>query len=225
MASGRTSQYDWALYERVARSLAHSVGNTINVVSGRLSLLERQTELGAELIGSLRKARARLLTLQEELRFALHMPPEDATGSDRPLAQLLPGIAGDAGVELGNAELLHASEAERVTGNEIGFRCLADACRLLGEGSAGSWLLGTESVRGREALTLTVPLESSRAPEDRKALLEPWFSQEVQRLDGKFRYGRLLLAQALGLLEDSGAALSIRQVSPGLTAVVLIWSQ
>jgi hypothetical protein len=221
MAADRTDRRDWILYERVARSLAHTVGNTINVVSGRLSLLERQSGTVDDLGETLRRARGRLLTLQEELRFALHLPPEELATGAQSLAHLLEEAGKTPGVELRNLEFLGARGALLAKPNEFALSYLAGACRIL---NGGAWQLGTLVVRDQEAFTLSLNLDAELVPQDRKALLEPWFSKEVEGLSGEARYGRLLLAQALGLLEESGAALSVRQASPGSTAVVLVWA-
>jgi hypothetical protein len=224
MAADQTDRRDWILYERVARSLAHTVGNTINVVSGRLSLLERQSGTVDDVGETLRRARGRLLTLQEELRFALHLPPEEMATGALSLAHLLEQAGKEPGVELGNRELLGARGALLTKPNEFALSYLADACRILNGGAVSDWQLGTRVVRDQEAFTLSLTLDAQRVPQDRKALLEPWFSKEVEGLAGDARYGRLLLAQALGLLEESGAALSVLPASSGSTAVVLVWA-
>lgn len=223
MSSDNSTQRDWTLYERVTRSLAHSVGNTINVVSGRLSLLEGQSDLGEDCIASVRRARARLLTLQDELRGALRFPPEDAAGGEQPLAGILSAMGSEGGVDLRNGDLLQSSAIGLAMGNECGLRRLAEACFLLHSGTC-HWQLGSETTPERQALTLTVQLDAHRVPADRRALLEPWFSREAQALDAASRHGRLLLAQALGVLEDLGAGLSLAQEGAESTAVVLTWS-
>lgn len=223
MASDKSTQRDWTLYERITRSLAHSVGNTINVVSGRLSLLESQSELGEDRIASVRRARARLLTLQDDLRGALRFSPEDAAGGEQPLVDLLSVMGSEGGVDLRNRDVLQSSGIGLAMGNECGLRRLAEACFLLHSGTC-QWHLGSETTPARQSLTLTVQLDAQRVPADRRALLEPWFSREAQALDAASRHGRLLLAQALGVLEDVGAGLSLVQGSAESTSVVLTWS-
>jgi hypothetical protein len=83
--------------------------------------------------------------------------------------------------------------------------------------------LGRRLHREREILTLTFALEAQRAPPSRKALLEPWFSDEAHALDGAKRHGRLLLAQALGRLEESGTTLDVQRADEDITAVTLSW--
>jgi hypothetical protein len=222
MVSSRTAPRDWALYERVARSLAHSVGNTINVVFGRLSIVELDPGLRPESKHAIERARLRLRSLQHDLESALRWPPLERVPND-PLGVVIERLATELNVELHHAEVLERDPIAHQPGRELGLRCLENASRVLDPSATPEWHLGVRELHGEALLTLTVSLDASRAPAERKALLEPWFSEEARALDGAERHGRLLLAQALGLLEDANVTLDIESSSPALTSITLVW--
>lgn len=222
MFPSQTDQLDWALYQRVTRSLAHSVGNTINVVWGRLGLMERDDALQEGTLAHIERARARLKTLQEELASALNLPPAQAEPTES-VAEVLARLGDELDIELGNAEILESEDVVFEVGSELALRCLENACRVLDSNASQVWQLGSSPVRDRRALTLSFRLDERRAPASRKALLEPWFSEDAHALAGRERHGRLLLAQALGLLEDSGVRLHIERLESSATGVTLTW--
>jgi hypothetical protein len=222
MFSSQTAQLDWALYQRVARSLAHSVGNSINVVWGRLSLLERDAGLNETSLAHLERARARLKTLQEELMGALNIPPMEGFVGE-PVRDLLESLRKELDIELRNQEVLKQDDITFEGASELALRCLENACRVLDSSRAPVWELGSCPVRDRRALTLTALFDSTHAPPERKALMEPWFSEDTHTLDGQRRHGRLLLARALGLLEESGVRLHVERLGSTVTGVTLTW--
>lgn len=222
MFSSRTAQLDWALYQRVTRSLAHSVGNSINVVWGRLSLLERDANLNEASLAHLERARARLKTLQEELMGALNVPPIEGFPGE-PVRDVLESLRKELEIELRNQEVLKQDDIMFEGVSELALRCLENACRVLDSTRSAVWELGSCPVRDRRALTMTVILDAKHAPPERKALMEPWFSEDTHALDGQRRHGRLLLARALGLLEESGVRLHIERLDASVTGVTLTW--
>jgi hypothetical protein len=199
------------LVDCMARSLAHTVGNAISVISGRLSLVEADESLTEHSRGAVHRAQERLKRLHTDLRGVLKFsaPPDDhceARLSDT-LALLRDGgmITSQEWEEFANcptaADGTVAAASMPLLRLNTAYRQIAAEPTL--------WGLSRTQQRQSWAITLRILFQTRELPPDRRALTEPWFSREAQTLPSAARYGRLLLAESLALLEDAQVAVSI----------------
>lgn len=197
------------LFDRVARSMAHCVGNASNVVAGRLSLLEMENSLTERQADTLKRTRDRLYDLQQELQNALDFGGllPSSNGQTESVVQQLLALQAPSVLRLEGAESLPAEHAVRRP--ILGLRYLLNACRLATPGREVVWKVSPGAVETGDVV-LRLELGEIEAPPSRRALLEPWFSLEALEQHPSDRYRRLVLAQALGLLEDSIARFAAR---------------
>jgi hypothetical protein len=202
---------DWILLDRFARSLAHSVGNAINVISGRLSLVGEEPALAHSSKNSLQRAQERLKRLHTDLRGALEFsaPPEHHVESV--LSDTLASLREEGLVISENwAEI---AECPVVADGTLAVSLVA----LLQVNTAYQQLaaapqpwVASRTGQGRaSAITVRITFHNQELPADRRALTEPWFSREAQTLSSAARYGRLLLAESLALLEEAQVAVKV----------------
>lgn len=212
---------DWVLFERIARSLAHRVGNASNVVNGRLSLIESTDD--ARTRESIQRARKRLMELDEDLHrvlaFAGHRPadpPEDLLALLRSLAS--PGVLQITGLEEASR-----SEAAPVQARHA-LTTLRDACRFAHDGKELVWSVEVDQQRTTPTIVIGIALDAQVSPADRRTLLEPWFAEGPQP-EPSVRHKRLGLAQALGLAEQAGARIRVEETPDSTlgTRVTLSW--
>lgn len=222
----------WMLFERVVRSTAHSVGNAINVVSGRLSLLELDDGLSAPGRESLALIRERLRKTHSELKGAVSFAyGERRVPAAHPVVTHIASMTREFGFTVNG--LNSEREGAVPTGHsrvrlDVPLRSLCEACRELGTHSHGvEWTVHAEE---NDNLVLTLLFEGSHLPADRRLVLEPWFESAAIRLPDNHRYARLLLATALGRLEEGGANVSVSDASGAdadstWTAVRVVWPE
>src|SRR5690606_14135432 len=92
---------------------------------------------------------------------------------------------------------------------DVPLRSLCEACRELGDQDHSvKWSVDAE---GDANLVLTLLFDEGRLPTDRRLVLEPWFENAAAGLPDDHRYARLLLATALGRLEEGGANVSVKE--------------
>lgn len=216
------------LFDRIARSLAHCVGNASNVVAGRLSLLEMEGALDEQQAHSLKRTRERLYDLQQELQRALDFGglAQQPAGQAEPVVKQLqamqePGVLTVKGTESCDGDQLPHPPIR-------GLSYLRLACRLGASEREVEWQVFRGADDARD-IVLRVELGDIQTPLNRRALLEPWFSPEALEQTPEARYRRLILAQALGLLEDSGARFSAAKSqgheSAAADAIEVTWSR
>lgn len=222
----------WLLFERIARSLAHSVGNAINVVSGRLSLLELDSTLSQDSRDSVKLIRERLRRLHSDLKGALEFARFVPEGERHLLVEALTLATQQSRVRVRGLEQVAGlrTTADVATGSlspDLALRYLRDGCLGLQPEGGCDWsveVVGSE----RPTLALTMEFSCQKVPALRRALIEPWFSEEAHALEADARYARLLLAQGLALLEDGGATIVVDEPSGEEPAVArqvqIAWS-
>lgn len=204
----------WMLFERVVRSTAHSVGNAINVVSGRLSLLELDDGLSASGRESLGLIRERLRKTHSELKGAVAFAyGERPAPSAHEVSAQLGALAQEYGLEVTEVQTGEQQQLPRGHSRvrlDVPLRSLCEACRELGNEPARRvrWFLSAE---GTDSLVLTLRFDQEQLPADRRLVLEPWFEPAAAGLPDSQRYARLLLATSLGRLEEGGANVSVSQ--------------
>lgn len=207
----------WLLFERIARSLAHSVGNAINVVSGRLSLLELDSTLSQDSRDSVKLIRERLRRLHSDLKGALEFARFVPEGERHSLVDALTLVAQQSAIRVRGLEQVAGcrTAADVAAGSlspDLALRYLRDGYIGLQPKRECDWSVEVQSSE-RPTLVLTMEFSGEQVPALRRALVEPWFSEEAHALDADARYARLLLAQGLALLEDAGAAIVVDEPS------------
>lgn len=212
--------------ERLIRSVAHNIGNAVNVLSGRLSLLEMEEGMRPEALEMLALMKDRLRRTQGELRGAVRFVSEtlrEQNGSCGNEPQHVLTAVGDNDVGLGTVAgkeaALASDAAQRCRANgdlKFALRVLANGVRaIIAAGDEPAWSLEPRP----EGLALEVPIAASSLPSDRRFLMEPWFEAAAINLSSRQRRGRLEVAVALGRLEDGGANVSVLQTNDGGRAV------
>jgi hypothetical protein len=221
---------DYLYSERLIRSVAHNIGNAVNVLSGRLSLLEMEDGLRPESMEMVALMKDRLRRTQAELRGAVRFVSEtihDANvAAPGPLEQVL--------TELDNCEEFLGPIAGKVQAkaNEAALAChaasgLKFALRVLSSGvralaSDDEWPAWSLQAKP-EGLALEVAVPGAALPTDRRLLLEPWFEPAAMNLPLRERRGRMEAAVALGKLEDGGANVSV-SLTGGEARLQVLWN-
>lgn len=233
MSVDREPGRDWVLFERIARSLAHMVGNAINVISGRLNLIELDSTLSDDSRNALGLMRARLRRLHSDLKGALDFGPVAASQDRKSILDTLRSLEGEPDLELqGLAEVtaVLSDLQQSPQAMDVPLLYLRDACRRLAlPHQQGKCVWSFSTTATPRQLSLSLSLNHDRAPASRRALVEPWFSEEARDLDVELRYCRLLLAEGLGMLEDQGVKLQVFGANevlpeaPSETRVILLW--
>lgn len=220
--------------ERLIRSVAHNIGNAVNVLSGRLSLLEMEDGMRAESLEMLALMKDRLRRTQGELRGAVRFVSEtlrETNGASPNGPEHVLTALGDTeaqlGVIAGKAVAFDSDVAQRCRANgdlRFALGVLAKGVRALVEaGQQPAWSLEAKS----EGLALEVPVASALLPSDRRSLMEPWFEAAAINLPLAERRGRLEVAVALGRLEDGGANVSVLPPTEGersISRLQILWN-
>jgi hypothetical protein len=174
--------------ERLIRSVAHNIGNLVNVMSGRLSLLELQEGIGPDALQVIGLMRERLRRTQGELRQAVRFVSETTKpvprpdgGSTRVMSYLegaLPAISGEI---RGWTDLQGNVRAESCVSSyplTLPLIALHGGLEKLSRGlDAPSWWLALMP----EGLALGIDASDAVFPADRRSLLEPWFDSKLVR--------------------------------------------
>lgn len=215
--------------ERVMRSVAHNIGNVVNVLSGRLSLLELQDGMGPEALEMIALMRDRLRRTQGELREAVRFVSETtylasaSEGSEFEVAQSLQKALGDAP---GRVEGLQHLQDERVRACRS-TQPLASPLALMTSGLRRIFA-SAEGLRWRfevtgEGLLLDLLAPVALLPADRRSLMEPWFDVGAIACSLEVRRGRLELATALGRIEDGGGQVSAGKDADDVSRLRILW--
>lgn len=215
--------------ERVMRSVAHNIGNVVNVISGRLSLLELQDGMGTEALEMIALMRDRLRRTQGELREAVRFvsettsPSGDSTAKSFAVADALQAVLGDVP---GHVEGLDSLRDERVRGCTstqplvLALGMLVSGLRKLFPQRDGvEWRLDANG----EGLVLDLIAAAAALPADRRSLMEPWFDVGALGANLESRRGRLEFATALGRIEDGGGQISAAKEGADVSRVRLFW--
>lgn len=217
--------------ERVMRSVAHNIGNVVNVLSGRLSLLELQEGMGPEALEMIALMRERLRRAQTELREAVKFVSETTSipngrgAEDCQVARCLIVALGEAVQQVEGWQVL---QDEEVAQRFVSSRPLvmpmtllvAGVGRLLGEHGVPKWRC---EVTG-EGLLCELAVSETFLPSDRRAVLEPWFDSAAINGPIELRRGRLELATALGRIEEGGAHVSVARAA-NVSLVRIVWAR
>lgn len=216
--------------ERLIRSVAHNIGNLVNVISGRLSLLELQEGIGTEALQVIGLMRDRLRKTQGELRHAVRFVSETTK----------PVITNPA--EYDGSVLVYLKEVqEQVAGGIQGLSELEVDERAAGCTSSSPLTAPLEALNAgltkltqghspsawelslaQEGLVLGIEGPALAVPADRRALLEPWFDAQLPQGASVVQKGRLEVAVALGWLEEGGAQISTSLVD-GSSLIRAVW--
>lgn len=202
--------------ERLIRSVAHNIGNAVNVLSGRLSLLEMEEGMRAESLEMLALMKDRLRRTQGELRGAVRFVSEtlrDSHGDvNKEPALVLVAIdecSATLGSIAGKDEAFANDAAQKCRSNgdlRFALQALAKGVRaLVGTSEQPSWSLDAKP----EGLALEVLIGTLLLPTDRRSVMEPWFEAAAINLSPTERKGRLEIAVALSRLEDAGANVAV----------------
>lgn len=220
--------------ERLIRSVAHNIGNAVNVLSGRLSLLEMEEGMKAESLEMLALMKDRLRRTQGELRGAVRFVSETLRETEVESAKTLNHVLTAILESEPNLGTLAGKDA--VVANDVAQKCrtsgdLKFALNVLGKGVRA--LLGEDkqpewSVDAKtDGVTLEVAVASTLLPRDRRSLMEPWFEPAAMNLSLTERKARLELAVALGRLEDGGANVSVLPLvdgEPPISRLQVLWN-
>jgi hypothetical protein len=209
--------------------VAHNIGNLVNVMSGRLSLLELQDGVGPEALQVIGLMRDRLRRTQGELRQAVKFVSETTkpTSHAEPGAASVMGFLGSAVLAIpggirGLSELVGNTRAESCISTyplTLPLTALgAGLSKLSRDATPASW----ELELAPEGLVLRIEAPDSVFPADRRALLEPWFDAKLQQSALDLQKGRLEVAVALGWLEDGGAQISTTS-GQNVSQVRVLW--
>jgi hypothetical protein len=239
--------------ERLIRSVAHNIGNAVNVLSGRLSLLEMEEGMRPESLEMLALMKDRLRRTQAELRGAVRFVSETLretngslpTGVQHVLTAVDDSDAVFGGVA-GKDAVLSNEAAQRCRSTcelTFAFNVLAKGVRALVSESSDdtvpkdevpSDVVRSDSVDSNaprwslharpEGLALEVTMAPALLPSDRRALMEPWFEATIVNLSLPERRGRLEVAVALGRIEDGGANVSVLPSEDGLARLQVLWN-
>lgn len=216
--------------ERLIRSVAHNIGNLVNVISGRLSLLELQEGIGADALNVIGLMRDRLRKTQGELRHAVRFVsettkptmsnPTDHDGSV--VVYLKEAQTQIAGGIRGLSELQEDDRATSCTSSSPLTAPLAalnaGLNKLTQDHAPSAWQLSL----AQEGLVLGIEASALAVPADRRALLEPWFDAQLPQGATSVQKGRLEVAVALGWLEEGGAQISTSSVD-GNAMIRAVW--
>lgn len=205
--------------ERLIRSVAHNIGNLVNVMSGRLSLLELQDGVGPDALQVIGLMRERLRRTQGELRQAVRFVSETTKpvpradgGSSRVMSYLEAALPALSGEIRGWTDLQGNVRAESCVSSyplTLPFMALHGGLEKLSRGlEVPSWWLALLP----EGLALGIDASDAVFPADRRSLLEPWFDSKLIQGGPEQQKGRLEVAVALGWLEDGGAQISTTTV-------------
>lgn len=215
--------------ERVMRSVAHNIGNVVNVISGRLSLLELQEGMGPESLEMIALMRDRLRRTQGELREAVRFVSETTYGNapqqgvDIEVARSLENALVDAPGRFEGLDVLKGEQATtfRVTQPltpsltllTLGLR------RIFAQTEGLVWRFEVNS----DGLVLDLLAPVIVLPADRRSLMEPWFDAGAIACSLEVRRGRLELATALGRLEDGGGQVSAGKDGADISRLRIVW--
>lgn len=202
--------------ERLIRSVAHNIGNAVNVLSGRLSLLEMEEGMRPESLEMLALMKDRLRRTQGELRGAVRFISEtlrEANGDVNKEPELvlsaIDACASVLGEVAGKEEAFANDNAQRCRANgdlRCSLQALAKGVRAVaGASDQPRWSLDAKP----EGVALEVVLPASLLPNDRRSVMEPWFESAAINLTPTERKGRLEIAVALSRLEDAGANVAV----------------
>lgn len=216
--------------DRVMRSVAHNIGNVVNVISGRLSLLELQDGMGPEALEMIALMRDRLRRTQGELREAVRFVsettslPTAAASSDCEVASSLEKALIDAP---GNIQGRQALQDERVRGCMSTqpltppFSLMTSGLRrIFAESDGLAWRFEANG----DGLTFDLLGPAALLPPDRRSLMEPWFDAKAITGSLELRRGRLELATALGRIEDGGGQVSAAKDDGDVSRLRIFWS-
>lgn len=213
--------------ERVMRSVAHNIGNVVNVISGRLSLLELQDGVGPEALEMITLMRDRLRRTQGELREAVRFvsetmqPASLAEGAD--VAECLHEALQNAPGRIEGLELLQEAKVRGCRSTQA----LTSPLELMTSGlrrvfgTTDELLLRLEVNTDGVAFEIIAPVAS--LPADRRSLMEPWFDAGAIGCSLEVRRGRLELATALGRLEDGGGQVSAAKEGVDVSRLRIFW--
>jgi hypothetical protein len=216
--------------ERLIRSVAHNIGNLVNVISGRLSLLELQEGIGAEALQVIGLMRDRLRKTQGELRHAVRFvsettKPTSTNSSEHDASVVVHLKEVQAQLPSGIHGLSELEEDVRATS----FMSSAPLTAPLTTLHAGLSKLTQDHAQpvwqltlAQEGLVLTIQAPTLAVPADRRALLEPWFDAQLPHGATIVQKGRLEVAVALGWLEEGGAQISTSSLD-GNSLVRAVW--
>jgi hypothetical protein len=215
--------------ERVMRSVAHNIGNVVNVISGRLSLLELQDGVGPEALEMIALMRDRLRRTQGELREAVrfvaettHVPSAQDSSACEVARSLQIALDGAPG----SIEGLQSLQDERVSNcmstQPLGasFALMTSGLRRIFANSEG--LIWRFEATG-DGLLLNLSAPAVLLPPDRRSLMEPWFDAAAVVGSLELRRGRLELAAALGRIEDGGGQVSAAKDGGDVSRLRIFW--
>lgn len=208
-------------FDRVAKSLAHNVGNSIHVVCGRLTLLEQGADLDADSKNILQLIRDRLMRTSSELRLlATRAPRISETLS---LHDLLNQLSAVDAIHIEGIELLHDDPLSVPDGQVVvaALRLLSGMHAVDERERQPAWKVSVSD----EFVHLRVPV-AKELIRSRRALLSPWFETCFEELPEADRASQITLAAALGKLEESGAAMNVivqEGEKPACSHIELCW--
>lgn len=215
--------------ERVIRSVAHNIGNLVNVISGRLSLLELQDGIGTEALQVIGLMRDRLRRTQGELRQAVKFVSETTKLDSRVelaassvMSYLTSALSAIPGGIRGFEELVGNARAESCISTYPLTHPLTALSSGLGKLSQAGETATWELELVPEGLVLRIEVPDSVLPADRRSILEPWFDAKLHHGLLEVQKGRLEVAVALGWFEDGGAQISTTSVKD-VSQVRVLW--
>lgn len=220
--------------DRVMRSVAHNIGNVVNVISGRLSLLELQEGIGQEGLEMIALMRDRLRRTQGELREAVRFVSEttylpagaNQSGNGETRCEVAVSLRNAMSNAPGKIEGQHQLQDERVrscTSTQPLDPPLAlftsGLRRIFGDANGLGWRFEVND----DGLALDLLAPAAILPADRRSLMEPWFDTKAIAGDLESRRGRLEVATALGRIEDGGGQVSAAKDPGDVSRLRIFW--